>query len=142
MENIKNIELLVEENLLDKFIEKLIEDTKSDKLEWDKFDISPTNVEKYCAEIEGIGTITIEYDVLYHKNGGIMGLFSSILEELLTFRIGDDLEIHIDATQNRDYYVNLKRLYNLAQHRYLEKRKKLLQNPRLTQAITAYINAD
>ena len=159
MKNINNGELVLGNNLSNKFIEKMIEDTKSNKLVWDISAIN-SNGEKYCAEIDGIGKVTIERDILDYDYDivdnkalrrflGLSSIFSktssstsSVTKETLTLQIGEDLEIYVDAKRNRDYYVNLKRLYNLAQHFYLEKQSALPQNANLTQAITAYINAD
>ena len=129
-------EFLLGRGLSNKFVEKLIEDTKSDKLKWNRnmtFEAATFGIEEYFTEIEGVGIIKIERSA---------DRFESSPEDVFSFRVGDELEFFVRENDDLEYYTNVSRLYRFAQNSYIKQIKEMPQNINLEKAITAYINAD
>lgn len=128
-------ELLLGDGLSNKFIEKLIEDTRKDNLKWFSIDSANGYNDKYTIEINQIGKITIECDELGRRR-------SLLPSAAFILGIGEEFEIYVDTNQNSEYYANMGRLFRLAKNSYAKQIKEMPKNIDLTQAITAYINAD
>ena len=116
-------------DMIDALVKKLIEDTKANKIKWHKpkyFEEYAIDRAKYYTNIAEIGDITIsktEDDEIYFN-----------ITEKDIAKDSDNINLNIDY--NSDYYVNMMRLYNLANGTYM----KRISNGSLGQAITAYIN--
>ncbi|MCL2775233.1 MAG: hypothetical protein FWD71_18075 [Oscillospiraceae bacterium] len=117
-------------DILNKLIEKLIKDTKSDNIKWSKseFEKYAIDREKYITYIDEIGKIYISKT----KNNEV---YFSISEKEET-AVNDSEDIKMTIDYNSIYYVDMMRLYNLINSGYMAK----LSTGSLEKAITAYIN--
>jgi len=111
--------------MLNRLVEKLIEDTKSNKIEWSKTKIKKEKyfigIERYFTDIAEIGKIYISRD----RNKGVY------------FRImGIDNFQRTIYQDDQDDYINMRRLYNLVNDSYMSR----ISSGNLGNAITAYIN--
>jgi len=150
-----------ESRLPNKFVEKLIEDTKLGKLEWNMEKL--ITGDEYYTEVDKIGKIVIGNKV--KPNGSLMIDASGNirLEENtkklnqanmimqshvhspkseIALKIADELEFYGCSEYHNDHYINMFRLYYIAQSSYMKKNVGITESAELEQAITAYINGE
>jgi len=117
-------------SILDQLITKLIEDTKSYKIKWDKprSDRYIIDRERYFTKIVEIGEISIS------KIKNAVHFSISSKTEGNKLNSSSDFTKTIDNTD--EYYVDIMRLYVLVDNIYM----KRISSGSLENAITAYIN--
>jgi hypothetical protein len=120
------------DELFNKFIKKLIDDTKSKKLKWSKskFFKSDERYSEFTTQIPEIGHIYIGRN----EDDDIRFCTREI-------EIGDGIVQNIECADfiidyNNDYYVGMMRLYNIVRSTY----KRDFPGYNIEKAITAYIN--
>ncbi|MCL2095291.1 MAG: hypothetical protein FWH10_00130 [Oscillospiraceae bacterium] len=118
------------EKIVSRLIEKLIEDTKAGKLKWNKKINYSLGTPTYSVNIDEIGKIFINKS----NNDEIWFDIFEKSKEDGSGKSMNNLRLEIDYQS--DYYVDLMRLYYLANSSY----KKRFIGSRLEKGISEYIN--